>query len=671
MALFENFPYTNLHELNLDWIIKIAKDFLEQYTNIQQLIEEGETSLVNLKETGLEELQEKADTLEAALQAWYDTHSEDIAQELASALADLNAWYTNHQNYLDAILAENETAFTDYINQKTAEVIQNIPQDYSELSKLATDTRNELVDQNVININTVYKTGTGSIDGSGQIITNNSFKLSYANITGMDNIKVTGGHLYGWYATDPTYGSVAVDSARHEDTLNGTILIKPAAANYIVIRSNTNEMVTVTATTSTVNEKLLEMEEDAFYFFDLDDTTMNGSINAAGQLITGNFMIHIFKTDELSKIQITGGDLYAWYDHFPVSITDYAMDETRHEATLNKTVLPILSGSKCIAVRTAINGSCQARNGNNTIILKAIGEFNNDANELPTNTFINVNQGIFTKENNHVPVDGFVGTIFTFCGVPDQTVIKGQIAVAEGPNPFIFFRSYYTSWRDWKTVETAENLSAQLPVLTAFSNITCCGDSLTFGQVYTGAATSRQAYNPYPRVIEKETGTPTVQFARPGYTAANWWNAYAGDIVAKENQLAIIYLGTNGGLTDTLANDAPANTDPATWANNNTGCYAKIVQKFKDVGARVLLVKCYASTNLETTNSVIQQIAERFGCAYIENKELTDLKYHYYPNLSGSNSPHYNDLGYSAFAHYLINQVASLPEAIAKYIIPA
>ena len=38
-AFGENFPYTNFHELNMDWIIKIAKDFLDQYTHIQQIID--------------------------------------------------------------------------------------------------------------------------------------------------------------------------------------------------------------------------------------------------------------------------------------------------------------------------------------------------------------------------------------------------------------------------------------------------------------------------------------------------------------------------------------------------------------------------------------------------------------------------------------------------------
>ena len=92
----EGFPYSNFHDLNMDWIIKIAKDFLDQYTHIQEVIANGEESLQNLTTSGLEQLQEKADALEALLQQWYDTHSEDIANQLADALADLNAWYTQH-----------------------------------------------------------------------------------------------------------------------------------------------------------------------------------------------------------------------------------------------------------------------------------------------------------------------------------------------------------------------------------------------------------------------------------------------------------------------------------------------------------------------------------------------------------------------------------------------
>ena len=36
MSLFENFPYSNLHELNLDWIIKIIKDFKDTYPDVME-----------------------------------------------------------------------------------------------------------------------------------------------------------------------------------------------------------------------------------------------------------------------------------------------------------------------------------------------------------------------------------------------------------------------------------------------------------------------------------------------------------------------------------------------------------------------------------------------------------------------------------------------------------
>ena len=141
----EGFPYSNFHDLNMDWIIKIAKDFLDQYTHIQEIIEQGKTDITELTDSGLEQLQEKittgltslqdkADNLEALLQAWYDTHSSDIADQLASALADLNSWYTLHSGYLDQILIDNTTAFRSSAEAIASEVIADIPSDYTDLS---------------------------------------------------------------------------------------------------------------------------------------------------------------------------------------------------------------------------------------------------------------------------------------------------------------------------------------------------------------------------------------------------------------------------------------------------------------------------------------------------------------------------------------------------------
>ena len=111
--MFEQFPYANFHELNMDWIIKIAKDFLDQYTHIQDTIS-----------TGLDSLGDKAQELEALLQAWYNTHSEDIAQQLANAVESFNTTAT----------------------QKTLELIGTIPADYTELTAQVDDLDHAIKD---------------------------------------------------------------------------------------------------------------------------------------------------------------------------------------------------------------------------------------------------------------------------------------------------------------------------------------------------------------------------------------------------------------------------------------------------------------------------------------------------------------------------------------------
>ena len=111
-AFGENFPYSNFHDLNLNWIIKIAKDFLDQYTNIQNTIETGLTSLDEKTTEGLATLNAKATEIETLLNQWYATHSQDIANKLQSAI----------------------TEFSSEAQLIASNVISSIPADYSEVT---------------------------------------------------------------------------------------------------------------------------------------------------------------------------------------------------------------------------------------------------------------------------------------------------------------------------------------------------------------------------------------------------------------------------------------------------------------------------------------------------------------------------------------------------------
>lgn len=165
---FENFPYTNFHELNLDWIAKIAKDFLEQYTHIQELIANGEQSLQDLTASGLADLQAKADELEQLLQEWYNTHSEDIGNQLADALEDLNAQ-----------LNTNMTQFSNSAVAKGEEVLASIPADYTalgrEVAENKADTNFIMDEMEFVDENPYKYMISGYYNTSGEIQTHSNY----------------------------------------------------------------------------------------------------------------------------------------------------------------------------------------------------------------------------------------------------------------------------------------------------------------------------------------------------------------------------------------------------------------------------------------------------------------------------------------------------------------
>lgn len=114
------FPYTNMHDLNMDWIIAVVKDLLTKLNTIDEKILEGNT-----------ELQNTYNRLNTLLNNWYISHSNDIAHQLASALDDLNTQLQNNENSFDA-----------HIAQIVANTIASIPSDYTDLANDVINLKN-------------------------------------------------------------------------------------------------------------------------------------------------------------------------------------------------------------------------------------------------------------------------------------------------------------------------------------------------------------------------------------------------------------------------------------------------------------------------------------------------------------------------------------------------
>lgn len=201
--------------------------------------------------------------------------------------------------------------------------------------------------------------------------------------------------------------------------------------------------------------------------------------------------------------------------------------------------------------------------------------------------------------------------------------------------------------------------------LSAFSKINCIGDSITYGYVITDSDNSnRKAVKPYPEVIESLTGTPTETYATAGYDAKEWYDHYK-NILTNNHGLYIVYLGTNGGLTDTVDTDCQG-TNPATFADTMTGNYGKILQTIKNNGDTAVLVHVVRTEgDITNTNAAIDDFASRyhFPAITLDPNARDKRIYHCYPDNTGTNSVHYNDYGYVWLGTEINNEINQLSDS--------
>ena len=197
-----------------------------------------------------------------------------------------------------------------------------------------------------------------------------------------------------------------------------------------------------------------------------------------------------------------------------------------------------------------------------------------------------------------------------------------------------------------------------------FDNFVCIGDSLTAG--YDGSGDTPLVKN-YPHFLEKRTFAETEIKAHGGWTAKQVWDGIISSATDLANyDCAIIYLGTNGGLTDTVNTDC--NIDYTLNADTNTGCYGKIIGKIK-ADAPNCKIFCIAGpsegtalTRETTMNAAVRNLTAFYSVGLIDLKDsiLTDngtngsVERHLYRPFDGV---HYNALGYLTLANLICDNM--------------
>lgn len=105
MAVFENFPYTNTHELNLDWIIKVVKDYVTKTDELEVNFEDLKEYVTNYFDNL--DIQEEVNN---KLQDMYDS----------GQLAVLIEQFLNSNSLLVFNTTAHMVAGTEFVNDSTA-----------------------------------------------------------------------------------------------------------------------------------------------------------------------------------------------------------------------------------------------------------------------------------------------------------------------------------------------------------------------------------------------------------------------------------------------------------------------------------------------------------------------------------------------------------------------
>lgn len=184
-----------------------------------------------------------------------------------------------------------------------------------------------------------------------------------------------------------------------------------------------------------------------------------------------------------------------------------------------------------------------------------------------------------------------------------------------------------------------------------FNTALCIGDSITKGFRKSGVVSKEKSY---PQFLQNISGITTINAGVAGFTAKDWYTNWSDSYISDSYtyDIAIIKLGQNGGLTDTIDEDCKGD-NYTQWANTNTGCYCKIIEKLKTIKPTTKIFLVSIRANAIDTNNVIKKIAQKYKLPYIDlgayKYDLDNSRYHI---SSGGESydVHFNTIGYLELA---------------------
>lgn len=709
--MFEKLPYTNFHDLNLDWVISVVKDFQNKYDHIQELIDSGIVALNEKTQQSLAELNSLSENL----------------------LANLNQWYNQHQNYLDTTLANNIAAFNTAANEKIQQALESIPEDYSELSASVVDLRN-LFDYMVNNHIEPY-----TVIPDMYIDPSTRFLKTGAGVDRTICITAEPNTTYIFKKTTPTVVRIGVadtDTPVHNLTYVNRYQTNESAseAEFTITTDMTNRYIYIQMfidsdnpayknIPANINSSILILEDPMKNIL-RNDLGLIGNIQP--EIIPGHFINHDGNINEVDTFGMTAPipikqgqtiilngagylDRVAMICTCNSDNTERTVKVTCPDSEMRKYTYTALEDGYVVC---SFNTQDYTHEISITVyyleqfqkLLTAqeeLGLVGNIDPEIIPGKFIVASDGRIDESTSFgitapIPIKRGQTIILTGAGYSTTTAMictcnsdNTARAVKVTSIDSTQHNYKYTAIDDgyvvcsFNTEHFAHNIAITVEYLRQFqelmnsvpdikyeqyfNRLICIGDSLTNGA--TGGSASVNLQTNYPYYLNKRIDSAIVRVqAQGGASATDIWNNLVHNYNYSDFDIAVIYLGTNHGLTDTVSTDC--HTDYSENADTNTGNYGKIIGRIKETSPHCKIYLVAGPNEYirreNTMNPAVRSLAAFYSVNLIdlENSILSDNGNIQSPNrwlYRPVDAIHYNRLGYFTFGNLIaiaINQLA-------------
>lgn len=196
----------------------------------------------------------------------------------------------------------------------------------------------------------------------------------------------------------------------------------------------------------------------------------------------------------------------------------------------------------------------------------------------------------------------------------------------------------------------------------SIENVLCIGDSLTSGAYYANNFNGTSIKQNYPYYLGRMINGNVTNAGKSGWSASRWYNEHINSYQYADYDTIIIWLGTNYGCNTMPTDEEIAGFTPDSFeseATANQSLYLiKIIETIRaqNSDCHILLCNVFASkTSVQDNNSVVLQIAEKYGLQHVD---MSDLGSSNYPALhAGIANPHFGKAGNMFIANRLLKAI--------------